>query len=81
MLAENAIGRYSLGDRTRGLEYDADGGLRIAISEHMPAEPTLQRNWLPAPAGRFYLALRLYVPRETHLARTFAYPPIQRVAD
>ncbi|HKR43563.1 MAG TPA: DUF1254 domain-containing protein [Paraburkholderia sp.] len=81
MLAENAIGRYSLGDRTRGLQYDADGGLRIAISAHMPVDPALQRNWLPAPAGRFYLALRLYVPRETHLARTFAYPPIQRVAD
>jgi hypothetical protein len=81
MLAENAIGRYSLGDRTRGLEYDADGGLRIAISARMPEDPTLRRNWLPAPAERFYLALRLYVPRETHLARTFAYPPIEREAD
>jgi hypothetical protein len=81
MLAENALGRYSLGDRTRGLEYDADGGLRIAISARMPEDPTLRRNWLPAPAERFYLALRLYVPRETHLARTFAYPPIEREAD
>ncbi|MEX3843082.1 DUF1254 domain-containing protein [Paraburkholderia sp. BR10882] len=80
MLAENAIGRYSLGDRTRGLEYDADGGLRIAISANMPSDPTLRRNWLPAPNDRFYLALRLYVPRETHLARTFVYPPIARQA-
>jgi hypothetical protein len=81
MLAENAIGRYSLGDRTRGLVYDADGGLRIAISARMPDDPTLQRNWLPAPSERFYLALRLYMPRETHLAGAFTYPPIQRAGD
>ena len=81
MLAENAIARYSIGDRTRDLEYDADGGLRIAISARMPADPSLRRNWLPAPAERFYLALRLYVPRETHLARNFVYPPVQRESD
>ncbi|WP_322013091.1 DUF1254 domain-containing protein [Paraburkholderia sp. J12] len=78
MLAENAIGRYSIGDRTQGLCYDADGGLRIAISAREPDDATLRRNWLPAPQGQFYLALRLYMPRAAHLSRTFAYPPIER---
>lgn len=78
MLVENAIGRYSVGDRTRGLTLDADGGLSIAISAREPAEPTLRRNWLPAPPGRFYLALRLYVASAAHLKREFAYPPIER---
>jgi hypothetical protein len=78
MLAENAIGRYSLGDRTHGLALDADGALRIAISAREPADATLRSNWLPAPRGRFYLALRLYGARATHLKREFAYPPIVR---
>lgn len=78
MLAENAICRYSLGDRTRGLRYDADGALRIAISTAQPQDPVLRANWLPAPAGRFYLALRLYMPRAAHLARAFDYPPVIR---
>lgn len=78
MLAGNAIARYSVGDRTRSLRYDEDGGLRIAISADEPADPVLRCNWLPAPAERFYLALRLYVPRKAHLERTFVYPPIHR---
>jgi len=80
MLVENAIGRYSLGDRTAGLRYDDDGGLRIAVSASEPRDPVLRANWLPAPQGRFYLALRLYVPGSAHLTRTFAYPPIERTA-
>ncbi len=78
MLAGNAIGRYSLGDRTRGLTFDADGGLRIAFSAHEPADPTLRANWLPTPAGRFYLALRLYCAHREHLDGEFRYPPIMR---
>ncbi|CAG9217316.1 conserved hypothetical protein [Paraburkholderia tropica] len=78
MLAENAIGRYSLGDRTRGLHHDDDGGLRIAISAREPADPVLRANWLPAPDERFYLALRLYVPRAVHLEGRYAYPPVER---
>lgn len=78
MLAENAIGRYSIGDRTRELCYDGDGGLRIAVGAHEPADATLRRNWLPAPEGQFYLALRLYMPGPAHLSRTFAYPVIER---
>ncbi|MEM5311040.1 DUF1254 domain-containing protein [Paraburkholderia sp. JHI869] len=81
MLAKNAIDRYSLGDRTRGLRRDADASLRIAISAVEPADPVLLANWLPAPAGRFYLALRLYAPRTPHLAGQFAYPPVVRQAD
>jgi hypothetical protein len=78
MLAENAIQRYSLGDRTRGLCYDADGGLRIAVSASEPVDEVLRANWLPAPSDRFYLALRLYVPQASHLTREFVYPPVVR---
>ena len=77
LLAPNPIGRYSIGDRTRGLVRDADGGLTIAIQAH---DPGPGRNWLPAPADEpFYLTLRLYQPRSAHLEGTFRYPPVARV--
>ncbi len=77
LLARNPINRHSIGDRTRGLHRDADGGLTIAIQAD---DPGPGRNWLPAPAGEaFYLTLRLYQPRRAHLEGTFRYPPVERV--
>ncbi|WP_408440722.1 DUF1254 domain-containing protein [Paraburkholderia caffeinilytica] len=80
LLVENTAGRYSVGDRTPGMRYDGDGGLRIAISSQRPVDPVLQANWLPAPAGPFYLTLRLYEPRTAHLSREFQYPSVERKA-
>lgn len=78
LLAPNPINRHSIGDRTRGLVRDADGGLTIAIQAD---DPGPGRNWLPAPAGEaFYLTLRLYQPRAAHLEGTFPYPPVRRIA-
>ena len=78
LLVANPIGRHSIGDRTRGLQRDADGGLSIAIQA---ADPGPGHNWLPAPADApFYLVLRLYQPGPSHLEGRFAYPPVQRVA-
>ena len=77
LLVANPIGRHSIGDRTRGLHRDPDGGLSIAIQA---GDPGPGKNWLPAPAGEsFYLALRLYQPRRAHLENTYDYPPVQRV--
>ncbi|MGY2491902.1 DUF1254 domain-containing protein [Cupriavidus sp. CP313] len=79
MLAENALQRYSLGDRSPGLRAAPDGSLRIVLGAQAPADSALAGNWLPAPAEPFYVALRLYVPGAPHLERTFRYPPIRRV--
>lgn len=57
----NALKRHSIGDRTPGLRREADGSLTLEISHSQPADT---RNWLPAPAGRFYLILRMYHPRD-----------------
>jgi hypothetical protein len=78
LLAENAAGRYSIGDRTRTLAFDADGGLRIVFAASEPDDPMLRDNWLPVPAGRFYIALRLYAARAPHLEGTYQYPPLVR---
>ena len=72
-LHPNAMRRFSIGDRTPGLVRDPDGGLTLRIGHATPADT---RNWLPAPADRFYLILRMYVPRQE--AGTWRIPPLQR---
>lgn len=77
LFVANPIDRYSIGDRTPGLRYDADGGLTIRIQASDPGPGV---NWLPAPAGEsFYVVLRLYQPRPEHLEHRYVYPPLQRV--
>lgn len=72
----NRLGRYALGDRSR-LRTGRDGSLSIAISHSAPPSTT---NWLPAPTGRFELALRLYEPRRSVLVGRWPLPRIERVA-
>jgi hypothetical protein len=78
-LVANPIGRYSIGDRTRGLRYDDDGSLTITIQHDEPADPTARANWLPAPAGDFRPGLRMYEPRAPLLDGSFALPTVTRV--
>jgi hypothetical protein len=73
---DNPIRRYAIGDRTPDLQYDTDGGLRIQIQHNAPASAC---NWLPAPAGRFYLILRLYHPQTVFLEGRYAIPGVQAV--
>ncbi len=79
-LVDNAIGRYSLGDRTPGIVYDADGGLTITMSAARPADDTAAANWLPAPRGAFRPLLRLYAPGPAVLDGSYRLSPIERVA-
>jgi hypothetical protein len=60
----NTLKRYTIGDRTRGLHYDADGALRIALGHAPPSDPNLLANWLPAPDGPYVITLRVYLPHE-----------------
>ncbi len=73
-LYANAIHRHAIGDRTPGLRLEADGSLQLELSHAQPADT---RNWLPAPAGRFYLILRMYHPRDG--LKSWAIPGVQPV--
>jgi hypothetical protein len=75
-LVPNAIGRYAVGDRTAGLRRGRDGSLDILLQH---AAPRQRSNWLPAPAGTFVLALRLYQPKPRVLAGRWPLPTITRV--
>jgi hypothetical protein len=77
-LVENKINRYALGDRSK-LKYEKDGSLTIYIQSTNPGKDK-ESNWLPAPeTGKFKVALRLYVPKQTVVNGSWNPPAIQKV--
>jgi hypothetical protein len=76
MLVDNPVDRYAVGDRTPGLQHDADGGLTLHIRHARPEGAAAEANWLPAPEGAFYLCLRAYMPRAELLDGRYLLPPI-----
>jgi len=78
LLAANPIQRYSLGDRSTGLQYDADGGLTLTLRADAPTDAA-QSNWLPTPQGPFNLLLRLYLPKGAALDGSYRLPTIARI--
>jgi hypothetical protein len=76
----NAINRYSIGDRTAGLQRGADNSLDIWIMRGDPG-PVRRANWLPAPSSApFMLSMRAFLPRPELSAGTYRYPALQRIA-
>jgi hypothetical protein len=74
-LYPNSLQRYALGDRSRGLRPARDGSITIYL-QHRPPRRDLGA-WLPAPAGRFTIGLRLYVPRASALSSSWSPPGIR----
>lgn len=75
----NAINRYALGSDDKTLKRS----LTIYLQKDSPG-PAKEANWLPAPAGQYYLLLRAYAPGEALLrSRTepdgLPLPPIDIV--
>jgi hypothetical protein len=59
----NSLDRSTVSSRF-DFKYNADGSLDLYIQEASPGNDK-ESNWLPAPAGKFILMLRLYWPQET----------------
>jgi len=74
-LVKNPLNRYSIGDRTEGLVYGADGSLEIHIAHE--AGEAGAANWLPAPQGAFQLILRTYQPRPALFNGEYQPPAVQ----
>ena len=79
----NSIDRYSLGSDNKTLKRNADGSLTIYLQQDSPGAEH-EANWLPAPAGDYYLILRAYAPGEALIraqseANAFPLPPITLV--
>jgi len=75
-LVDNIIGRYSIGDRTAGLRYNEDDSLDIYIGNAIP-DSEHKSNWLPAPAGTFYLIMRVYIPEESVVQQLWEPPALE----
>ncbi len=58
----NPINRYSISAR-QNLKSNPDGSIDLYVQKDSPG-PEKESNWLPAPAGKFQLMLRLYWPNE-----------------
>jgi hypothetical protein len=72
----NPINRYSVSDRS-GLVPNPDGSVDIYIQNTAPADH--ESNWLPAPAGKFIVWLRVYVPGAAVLGGKYKVSPIVEV--
>ena len=73
----NPLNRYTLSQRN-DLKENADGSIDLYMHKDSPGKDK-ESNWLPAPAGKFNLILRLYWPKEAFLNGTWAPPPVNRV--
>ncbi len=76
-LIANPIDRYSIGDRTPGLVYGADGSLEICLQQDDPDDNAQRANWLPTPAGPFEVIVRLYGPKNAVLSGRWKLPPVR----
>ena len=76
----NPINRYSISPR-QNLKANRDGSIDIYVQKDSPGAER-ESNWLPAPAGKFTLMLRMYWPNEHHpsiLNGSWAIPAVQKV--
>ncbi|WP_431324966.1 DUF1254 domain-containing protein [Rhizobium sp. YTU87027] len=74
----NPINRYSISPR-QDLKYNADGSLDLFLQHESPGAGK-ESNWLPAPAGKFLLMLRMYWPNENApsiIDATWTIPPVE----
>lgn len=77
LVADNAIGRFSIGDRTENINYNDDGSLTLWLQHEEPADKT--KNWLPVPESFFMAVIRMYEPSAAILDKKYDLPRIERV--
>lgn len=79
LLSANPLNRYLLNSpMLPQFKLDADGGLTLLIQHESPGKDK-ESNWLPSPRGRFFMAMRLYWPKEEALNGKWTAPPLQTV--
>jgi hypothetical protein len=75
----NPINRYSISPR-QNLKPNPDGSIEIYVQKDSPGADK-ESNWLPAPAGKFILMLRMYWPNENDpsiLDGTWTIPEVKK---
>lgn len=76
LLYANPLKRYLINSpMLPDLARDEDGGLTLHVQHGSPGTDR-ERNWLPAPKGPFYMALRLYGPQQAAVTGTWKQPAL-----
>jgi hypothetical protein len=79
LLIANPIDRYLINSpMLPDLKKNPDGSLTIYIQKDSPGKEK-ESNWLPAPDGPIYVAMRLYWPKEAALKGEWKPPFVRRV--
>jgi hypothetical protein len=79
LLTANPINCYLLNSpMLPQFKRDADGGLTLLIQHESPGKEW-EANWLPAPHGPFFMAMRLSWAQEDALNGTWKQPLLKRV--
>lgn len=80
LLSANALNRYLINSPMEpDLRKDDDGGVTLYVQHESPGADR-QANWLPAPAGPFFMAMRLYWPKEEALDGGWKAPILVHVS-
>jgi hypothetical protein len=78
LLVANPLNRYLLNSTMLPqFKKNADGGLTFYIQNESPGKDK-EPNWLPAPKGPFFMAMRLYWPKDEALNGEWTAPPLKR---
>ena len=79
LLVHNPLQRYVLNSpMLETFKFGEDGSLTLYVQKDSPGTD-LEPNWLPAPDGPFYTAIRIYLPKPEVLNGTWKQPPLQRI--
>ena len=80
LLVANPLNRYLINSSMlTDLKTDDDGGLTIYVQHDSPGKEK-ESNWLPAPRGPFFAAMRLYWPKDAALNGAWRPPRLQRTS-
>lgn len=78
-LVPNPIERYSIGQNTKGLKYEANGDLIIYLYSSSPGKDK-ESNWLPTPKNQdFNFVMRIYGPDSNAINGTWKLPLPEKV--
>lgn len=78
LLSANELNRYLINSTMlANLRKDEDGGITLYIHHQSPSKDK-EANWLPAPVGPFFMAMRLYWPKPEALNGQWKAPALVR---
>lgn len=79
LLTANPINRYLINSpMEKNLKRGGDGSVTLYVQHAFPGQDK-EGNWLPAPAGPFFVLLREYWPKPEALDGTWKAPPLVRI--